>query len=56
MHQKDDGVIMELTHTEHRANSAELHQYRTRSEIDRAEFNAWKQEYWKVRAQELDTQ
>lgn len=56
LHQKDDGVIMELTHTEHRANSAELHQYRTRSEIDRAEFNAWKQDYWKVRAQELDTQ
>jgi len=51
--QKNDGMIVELTSTEHRANSKVLHRYRQESEIDRNAFNKFKQDYWKQRAKDF---
>ncbi len=53
MGQKNDGLIVEITSTQHRANSADLHRYRNKSEIDRQRFNEWKKEYWKKRAEDF---
>jgi len=53
--QQKDGILVEMTQTEHTANSAVLHRYvRTGSEIsDRnSEFMAFRQKYWKSRAAE----
>jgi len=52
--QKDNGVMIELTSTEHNENSKILHKYRSQSEINRAEFNKWKRKYWKERAKEFE--
>lgn len=47
--QQEDGVLVEILTTDHRANSSELHYHRRESEIDRSKFNAWKSTYWKER-------
>lgn len=52
--QKDNGVMIELTSTEHNENSKVLHRYRSQSEINRGEFNRWKRKYWKERAEEFE--
>lgn len=54
--QKDNGIIVELTRTEHRQNSKILHRYKGKgeSEIDRKKFEEWKREYWKERAKEFE--
>lgn len=54
--QKDNGIIVELTRTEHRENSKVLHRYKGKgeSEIDRKKFEEWKREYWKERAKEFE--
>lgn len=52
--QKDNGVMIELTSTEHNENSKVLHRYRSQSEINRSEFNKWKRKYWKERAEEFE--
>ena len=51
--QKEDGIIVELTATEHKTNSKVLHKYEQISQIDRAEFLKWKRRYWKERAKEF---
>lgn len=48
--QRNQGPIIEMTATEHRSLSRDLHRYTRESEIDRREFNIWKQEYWRARA------
>ena len=52
--QKDNGVIIEVTSTEHNENSKVLHRYRSESEINRREFNNWKRKYWQERAKEFE--
>jgi len=52
--QKDNGIIVELTSTEHRQNSKILHRYETKSQINRQKFNKWKKEYWKQRAKDFE--
>jgi len=51
--QKDDGIIIELTEQEHNEHSKDLHQYRDKTEIDRDEFNKWREKYWKERAKDF---
>jgi hypothetical protein len=52
--QKDDGIIIELTSTEHRENYKVLHRYEKESQINRQEFSKWKREYWKQRARDFE--
>ncbi len=54
--QKDNGMIVELTRTEHKQNHGVLHRYKGKgeSEIDRKKFGEWKSEYWKARAKEFE--
>lgn len=49
LQQENNGVIIEMLDSEHRYNSKELHSYKTTSEIDRKDFNNWKNSYWKER-------
>jgi len=51
--QKDNGVIVELTATEHRGNYKILHRYEQNSQINRKEFEKWKKKYWKERAKDF---
>lgn len=53
MGQKNDGLIVEITSVQHRANSADLHRHTNTSEINRQRFNEWKKEYWKKRAEDF---
>jgi hypothetical protein len=51
--QKDDGIIVELTASEHKNNYKTLHRYEKESQIDRNSFNKWKRDYWKARAKDF---
>jgi len=51
--QRNKGPIVEMTATEHRQMSKDLHNYTRDSEIDRGSFNKWKQEYWQDRVQDF---
>jgi len=51
--QKNDGIIVELTSTEHKSNYKILHRYESTSQINRYEFNKWKRNYWKNRAKDF---
>ena len=53
LQQKEDGILIELTYTEHKENSKALHSYKTKSEIDRIKFANFKKKYWKARAEGL---
>lgn len=54
LQQKEDGILIELTKTEHKENSKALHSYKKESEIDRVGFAKFKKKYWKARAEGLD--
>ncbi len=47
--QQKNGIIVEMTQTEHRKSSKILHRYSKKSEIDRKEFDKFRKEYWKKR-------
>ncbi len=51
--QRAKGPIIEMTATEHRQLSQELHRYTRNSEIDRQTFNRWKQDYWRSRTRDF---
>ncbi|QEM83266.1 DUF637 domain-containing protein [Halomonas binhaiensis] len=52
--QKQDGSIVEVTQTLHSSNHGTLHMPNTvPSGINRAEFNAWRRNYWKNRANDF---
>lgn len=53
LQQKEDGILIELTYTEHKENSKALHSYKMTSEIDRVKFAKFKRKYWKARAEGL---
>ena len=53
MGQRNDGKIVELTNSEHRRNSADLHGYSSKSDIDRRSFSEWKRKYWQTRARDF---
>jgi hypothetical protein len=52
--QQNNGIIVELTSTEHKVNSKILHRYTRKSEINRQDFNKWKKQYWKERAKDFE--
>lgn len=56
MKQQNNGVIVELSQTEHKKYSDILHRYagRGESEINREEFNELRSAYWKERAKHLE--
>lgn len=56
MKQKNNGIIAEVSHTEHKEYSDVLHRYagKNESEIDRAAFDKLRSAYWKHRAQEFN--
>ncbi|MCF8076516.1 MAG: HNH/ENDO VII family nuclease [Desulfotignum sp.] len=47
--QRKNGPVIEMTATEHRQATRDLHRYTRKSEIDRQGFNRWKQDYWRDR-------
>ena len=51
--QKNDGMIVELTSTEHKSYYKILHRYETTSQINRYEFDRWRRNYWKNRAKDF---
>lgn len=51
--QKDDGVIVEVSRSEHTENSKIFHRYTTESEIEREKFGKLRKEYWKDRAKDF---
>ncbi|MDO6708830.1 HNH/ENDO VII family nuclease [Photobacterium sp. 1_MG-2023] len=52
--QKQDGAIAEVTQTLHKDNHATLHMPNTvPSGIDRTQFNKWRRDYWKNRANDF---
>ena len=56
--QKPDAPLAELTGAEHRSNGNDnvLHNKLKESEIDRGDFCREREEYWKARAEQIDTQ
>lgn len=52
--QQENGIIVELTATEHRNNYKVLHRYESISQIDRQTFDRWRKEYWKERAKDFE--
>lgn len=54
MKQQKNGVLVEITATDHREYSELLHRYSRVSEIDRDEFNLLKNAYWKLRAKDFE--
>lgn len=56
--QKPDSPLAELTRAEHRqdGNDNILHNKLKESEIDRTDFNEERKEYWKARAQQIESQ
>lgn len=56
--QKPDAPLAELTCAEHRqdGNDNILHNKLKESEIDRADFNEVRKDYWKARAQQIENQ
>lgn len=49
MKQQKNGLLVEITHSDHKKNHAPLHRYTKESEVDREAFNALRQLYWKQR-------
>ncbi len=51
-----DGGVMEITDTQHKQKYSTLHQNTGQqpSQIDRPEFNKWRGEYWKSRAEDFN--
>jgi hypothetical protein len=54
MKQQKNGVLVEMSASEHRNHSNILHRYSRVSEIDREEFNLLKNAYWKMRAKDFN--
>ncbi len=54
--QEDDGIIIELTSTEHKKYYKDLHLSKKESEINRSAFNAFRRNYYKKRAKELENE
>nr|WP_232257101.1 HNH/ENDO VII family nuclease [Helicobacter pylori] len=54
--QEDDGIIIELTRTEHKKYYKDLHLSKKESEINRSAFNAFRRNYYKKRAKELENE
>ncbi|WP_240330956.1 HNH/ENDO VII family nuclease [Helicobacter suis] len=52
LHQEDDGIIIELTSSEHRGCYKDLHDDKKSSEIDRKAWSQWRREYYKERAKD----
>jgi hypothetical protein len=55
MKQQNNGIIVEVSYTEHKEYSDVLHRYagKNESEIDRAAFDKLRSSYWKDRAKEF---
>jgi len=51
--QKDDGIIVEVSRSEHAENSKIFHRYTPESEIDRERFGKLRRDYWKDRAKDF---
>ena len=51
--QQDDGIITEMTFSEHKDYTNILHRYTDTSEINRKDFKVWRIQYWKERANSL---
>jgi hypothetical protein len=51
VNQTDDGPVMEITSTDHQQNNQTLHTNtgQSPSQINRSEFDKWRNEYWKIR-------
>ncbi|WP_281189376.1 HNH/ENDO VII family nuclease [Vibrio diabolicus] len=49
--QQESGVIVELSNYEHKVNDAVLHRHTDVSEIDRPEFDRFREKYWRERAE-----
>lgn len=49
LHQRNNGIIVEVDTTFHRKFSNDLHSYKNTSEIDRQSFDIWRKGYWKER-------
>jgi hypothetical protein len=56
--QKQDSPLAELTCTEHRSNGNDnvLHNKQKESEINREDFNKERQNHWKARAEQIESQ
>lgn len=56
--QKQDSPLAELSFTEHRGNGNDnvLHNKMKESEINREDFGKERQEYWKARAEKIESQ
>ncbi|WP_240328675.1 HNH/ENDO VII family nuclease [Helicobacter suis] len=52
LRQEEDGIIIELTSSEHRGHYKDLHDDKKPSEIDRKAWNQWRREYYKERAKD----
>ncbi|WP_165079231.1 MULTISPECIES: HNH/ENDO VII family nuclease [unclassified Desulfovibrio] len=48
--QEEDGIIMEILFDEHSQNYSDLHNHTNMSEIQRADFDKWRRQYWQKRA------
>ena len=53
MKQQKNGIILELTDTEHKEYFKILHRYTEKSEIDRNKFDKLRAAYWKERAKDF---
>ena len=56
MKQQKDGLLVEMSNTEHKEYTDILHRYTRTSEIDRFEFNLQRPAYWKMRANDFGKQ
>ncbi|GAA7461544.1 hypothetical protein ckin119_04510 [Helicobacter pylori] len=54
--QEDDGIVIELTSTEHKKYYKNLHLNNKESEINRNAFNTFRRNYYKKRAKELENE
>ncbi len=54
--QENDGIIIELTSTEHKKYYKDLHLNNKESEINRNAFNTFRRNYYKKRAKELENE
>lgn len=53
MKQREDGIIVELSNSEHAENTKTFHRYTPESEIDREKFGKLRKDYWKNRAKDF---
>lgn len=49
LQQMNDGILIETSTTYHRDHYKQLHKYKTKSEINRSDFQEWKKQYWRER-------